>query len=212
VIKDIVSKQRLKNVTTSNDLRTVLMKAKVDVSSNMLREKNINEMFNMIDVTFEALERDIIHIENSDLILTRITQNRFNSAVRDEVTAFTAFNINSVISQMTNTNRDNHSIHPQISNADANKEMCSQPSVINLQHTSATSNSHSLTEPSVTEQLAGSTAEVVTLKKRIRSESSALRKRRKELLNIINLNVLRAETNKRVIKESAMQKAARGVI
>jgi len=223
-IKDIVSKQRLKNATTSNGLRTVLMKAEVDVSSNMLREKDIDEMFNMIDATFEVLERGTIHIEeNPGLILARTAQNRFDSAVRDQATASAAFNTNPMISQTTNTSRDNHPIHPQttttglatipirpqITNARANKQVRSQPTVTNLQHTPATPNSRSLAEPPVTGQLVSSTAEVTTLRKRICSEPSAPRKRRKELLDITNSNVLRAGTNKRVIKESARQKAAR---
>ena len=97
-IKEIVSKQRLKNVTTPNNLRTVLMKMKVDVSSNMLREKDIDEMFNMIDAIFEAFEYGIIHIENPDLILARIAQNRFDNAIRDQTTASTAFNTNPMVS------------------------------------------------------------------------------------------------------------------
>jgi hypothetical protein len=88
--------------------------------------------------------------------------------------------------------------------------MRSQPTVTNLQHTPATPNSRSLAEPPVKGQLASSTVEVATLRKRICSEPSAPRKRRKELLDIINSNVLRAGTNKRVTKESARQKAARG--
>src|SRR5437773_4205657 len=200
------------------------MKAEVDVSCNMLREKDIDEMFNMIDATFDVvLERGTIHIEeNPGLILARTAQNR------DQATASAAINTNPMVSQTTNTSRDNHPIHPQttttglatlpirpqITNASANKQVRSQPTVTNLQHTPGTPNSRNLAEPPVTGQLVSSTAEVTTLRKhrcsepsaprkRRCSKPSAPRKRRKELLDITNSNALRAGTNKRVIKESS---------
>jgi hypothetical protein len=200
------------------------MKAEVDVSSNMLREKDIDEMFNMIDATFDVvLKYGTIHIEeNPDLILARTAQNCFNSIVRDQATASAAFNTNPMVSQMTNTSRDNHPIHsqtttiglaivpirPQITNARANKQVRTQSTVTNLHHTPATPNSRGLTESQMTGQLVSSIAEVITLRKRTYSEPSAPRKRRKELLDITNLNALRAGTNKRIIKESTRQKAA----
>ena len=56
-IKEIISKQSMKHAVTPDGLRMILKRAKVDVDSNLLREKDIVEMFNMINSTFEIVER-----------------------------------------------------------------------------------------------------------------------------------------------------------
>ena len=56
-INEILSKKYLKHAVTLGGLHFVLMRAKVDVDSNILREKDIIEMFNMIHSAFEMLER-----------------------------------------------------------------------------------------------------------------------------------------------------------
>jgi Helicase conserved C-terminal domain len=66
-IVELVSKQNLKHVTTVNGLRTTLTKVKVDTSSNMLREKDINEMYGMIERVFELIKvESIVPNENTD--------------------------------------------------------------------------------------------------------------------------------------------------
>jgi hypothetical protein len=52
----LVSKQNLKYATTVNGLSATLAKVKVDTSSNMLREKDIKEMFLMIERVFEFIK------------------------------------------------------------------------------------------------------------------------------------------------------------
>ena len=59
-IKEIISKQHLKHAITLDGLHMILKRVKVDVDSNLLREKDIIEMFNMIDSTFEILEHSNI--------------------------------------------------------------------------------------------------------------------------------------------------------
>ena len=56
-IKEIILKKYLKHAVTLGGLRFALMRAKVDVDSNILRDKDIIEMFNMIHSAFEMLER-----------------------------------------------------------------------------------------------------------------------------------------------------------
>jgi len=55
-IVDLVSKQNLKYATTVNGLSATLAKVKVDTSSNILREKDIKEMYLLIERVFELIK------------------------------------------------------------------------------------------------------------------------------------------------------------
>jgi Helicase conserved C-terminal domain len=61
IIKEIISKHHLRHAVTLDGLRMILMRGKVNVDSTLLREKDIVEMFNMIDSTFEKLKHGNIH-------------------------------------------------------------------------------------------------------------------------------------------------------
>ncbi len=62
-IKEIISKQHLKHAVTPDGLHMILKRVKVDVDSNLLKEKDIIEMFNMIDLTFKILEHGNIRYQ-----------------------------------------------------------------------------------------------------------------------------------------------------
>lgn len=50
-----------------NDLHAILIKVKVNMSLNMLREKDINEMFHMIETIFELIKiNSMLLNENTD--------------------------------------------------------------------------------------------------------------------------------------------------
>ena len=56
-----------------NNLYIILIKIEIDVNLNILRKKNIDEIFNIINAIFEIFKYDIIHIKkNFDLILIYI--------------------------------------------------------------------------------------------------------------------------------------------
>ena len=52
-IMQLVKNQRLKRVVTLEGLRVILKSVKVEVESSILRDKDITEMFNMIEAAFD---------------------------------------------------------------------------------------------------------------------------------------------------------------
>lgn len=88
------------------------------------------------------------------------------------------------------------------SNSKVTSSSPNQPIITSIQQTPAILSAATIEPPA--------TAQIVTSRKRARSGSLMPRKqRRKVLLDITNVNLRREGTNKRIIKESALQKAAR---
>jgi len=83
-IKEIISKKQLKHVVTPAGLHLALTRAKVDVDSNVLREKDIVEMFNMIDSAFEMLERGNLRLSRWSYLSWQCSKYyyRFNAFIR----------------------------------------------------------------------------------------------------------------------------------
>ena len=117
--------------------------------------------------------------------------------------------INPTIAPTANTCQGSYPISPQITNtANINTNVISssfsQPTMISTQQRSTTPNT-----PCTAIVGPPAAAQIVNSRKHTPSKSLIPRKRRQELLDITNINIRREGTNKRIIKESASQKAAR---